>query len=259
MLIKFDDGGKVMFLVGIQDVNVFEVASHETEQSCQSFAGIIGDGSVLKVVRHLEAVFSCNDFRHLITRFQLCDEHLTDTVVRCDGVIVARFYAEYVLSVAFENLAEQLGKSGVSVEIRTADPNISEVYLERLTCLPRGALTVRRVAVGELKEELRERSESRFFTLDRPRTLLGAWLAFRRYLRVRRAIDALAVMQTLLGGALVAALAFGFGSLLIPISLTALYHACALVLLASASLNFRNRISSEISDVKEPEHKETDF
>ena len=43
VMIEFDDGGKVMFLVGIQDVNVFEVASHEPEQSCQSFSGIIGD------------------------------------------------------------------------------------------------------------------------------------------------------------------------------------------------------------------------
>ncbi len=176
-----------------------------------------------------------------------------------DGVIVARFYVEYVLSIAFENLAEQLGRSGVSVEIRTADPNISEAYLERLTCLPRGALTVRRVGCGELKEEWRERSESRFFTLDRPRALLGAWLAFRRYLKVRRAIDVLAVLQTLLGGAVLSLLALGFGSPLIPISLSALYHACALVLLVRCSLGFRHRISAEISDGKEPEREEKGY
>ncbi len=165
-----------------------------------------------------------------------------------DGEIVARFYIEYTLSVAFESLAEQLGKSGVSVEIRTSDPNVSEEYLSRISCLARGVLSVRRVGCGELLGAHSERAESCFFTLDRPRALLGAWLAFRRYLSVRRRSDALAVVQLSLGLLIFGVAAFGFGAPLVPVSLTALYHVLSTLLLIRTSLGFRRRISAEISD-----------
>lgn len=168
-----------------------------------------------------------------------------------DGEIVARFYIEYVLSVAFEGLAEQLGKSGVSVEIRTSDPNVSEPYLTRISCLNRGVLSVRRVGCGELLGANSERRESCFFTLERPRALLGAWLAFRRYLSVRRRADAIGVCQLLLGLSIFGVAAFGVGVPLVPVSLAALYHALSTLLLIRASLGFRRRISAEISDGEE--------
>lgn len=165
-----------------------------------------------------------------------------------DGRVVARMLVEYTLSRGFEDLADQLARLGARVELRTADPCLSEEYLLRLSSLPRGVLSLCRVEEKELLSEKCTRAECGFFTTDRPRSLVGAWLAFRRYLAVRRHGEALSVLQLLLGGAMLGVSVFCFGAPLVPISLTALYQLAAILIALGGSRAFSAGLVADSPD-----------
>lgn len=175
----------------------------------------------------------------------LAGERLTILYCAVDGRVVARLFVEYALGSDFENLADQLARLGTSIELRTADPCLSNEYLLRLSSLPRGVLSLRRVDVSELLSEKCTHAESCFFTTDRPRSLIGAWLSFRRYIAARRRGEIWSVLQMLFGAALLGVAVFCFESPLFPISLAALYHVLATFVSALGAQAFRRRLSPD--------------
>ncbi len=182
-------------------------------------------------------------------------ERLTVLYCAVDGRVVARMFVEYTLSSGFENLADQLSRLGTSIELRTADPCLSEEYLLRLSSLPRGVLSLCRVGVTELLSEKRTRAESCFFTTDRPRSLVGAWLAFRRYFSARRRGELLVLLQLLLGGLLLGVSVFCFGAPLVPISFVALYHLAAIFVAVGGSRAFCRGLLADAPDDSDTEPK----
>jgi hypothetical protein len=178
----------------------------------------------------------------------LAGERLTVLYCAVDGRVVARLFVEYTLSCGFENLADQLARLGSSIELRTADPCLSPDYLLRLSSLPRGVLSLRRVGVNELLSEKCTRAEATFFTTDRPRSLVGAWLAFRRYLAARRRGEGLALLQLLLGALLLGTSVFCFGTPFLPISLVALYQLFTVFAAVCGAGAFCRRLLSDAPD-----------
>ena len=178
----------------------------------------------------------------------LTGERLTVLYCAVDGCVVARMFVEYTLSCGFENLADQLARLGTSIELRTADPCLSPEYLLRLSSLPRGVLSLRRVGVSELLMEKCTRAESAFFTTDRPRSLVGAWLAFRRYFAARRHTEVLAALQLALGALLLGISVFCFRAPLLPVSLAALYQILAIAVAVLAARAFCRRLVADAPD-----------
>lgn len=178
----------------------------------------------------------------------LLGQRLAALYLALDGAVVARIFVEYTLSTGFENLADQLARLGTKLELRTADPCLSEEYLTRLSSLPRGVLSLCRVEGSELLCEKRTRAESCFFTANRPRSLVGAWLAFRRYRRARRRSEALSVLQLLLGIAMLGVAVFCFETPLLPISLVALYHLLTILISVCGARAFSMRLLADSTD-----------
>lgn len=178
----------------------------------------------------------------------LAGERLTVLYCAVDGAVVARLFIEYTLSSGFENLADQLARLGSSIELRTADPCLSSEYLLRLSSLPRGVLSLRRVGVSELLSEKCTRAESTFFTTDRPRSLVGAWLAFRRYLVARRGAELLVLLQLMLGALFFGVAVFCFGTATLPSSLVALYHLLTVLAATCGAGAFCRRLLSDAPD-----------
>ena len=180
----------------------------------------------------------------------LAGERLTVLYASVDGVIVVRLFIEYTLSADFENLADHLARLGCSIELRTADPCLSAEYLLRLSTLPRNVLVLRRLALSELLSERSDRVTSCFFTADHPRSLVGAWLAFRRYLLSRRHGEVLSALQLLAGAALFGVAVFGFGTPIVPIGLSALYHLATVLAAIGGARAFRLRLEEELPDTE---------
>ena len=109
-------------------------------------------------------------------------------------------------------------------------------------------LSLRRVDTHELLGEKCTRAESCFFTTDRPRSLVGAWLAFRRYVAARHRAEVLSVLQLALGALLLGVSVFCFGSPILPNSLAALYQLVAILAAALAAKAFCRRLLADLPE-----------
>lgn len=135
--------------------------------------------------------------------------------VSCGGVSSAKIYLRYKMSETFESYVRHLSRMGISVILRTADPNISAQMIDRLSCLEKGSVGVVRTGIG-VKTQTDALSEGIVGYGTKPQALYQTRFLFAAYGRMQQSLPWVSLAGIPLCGAL-CAISVAAGAVALPL------------------------------------------
>ena len=186
-----------------EDTEIIEVSKNGVDAAVDGKEVLVGSAAYMRA-RGLEPVIAEGD-EALEYRGQICILY-----VAVAGVLAAKLYVEYRMDADFESIVKALYKSGMCIGIRTLDPCIDDVMLDRRIKLSKYPV---RVLKSEQKGALRTvsaKASSGVVSKKSVKSLLKALTYCDRTVQVTK-ISAAVKILSMLGGLAIAILLFIFG------------------------------------------------
>lgn len=149
----------------------------------------------------------------------------------CNGILCAKMYLKYQIDEEFVLTAQESIKNGISIGIRTFDPNISNDLLAKLTGFDKQDVKV--IKLGELQEISAPAQSTNATVVSKGRSsaLLKALPMCKRIVKIRKVIKAIKIIASLTGAVYIGFCVFGAINLLPSVSIALFYLAFAVIML----------------------------
>lgn len=153
----------------------------------------VADGGIIASVDGRRICVGCGDFmlkKHVRMYYDAEDEQNLAAGKACimyaaeEGQLCAKFYIRYRMDEAFERDVERLSANGIRVLIRTYDPNIREMLIEKISYTGRFGIRVVKKTIEQQNDFAATQLNSGIITSRSVREILCVLLACRRTCRL---------------------------------------------------------------------------
>lgn len=127
----------------------------------------------------------------------------------CNGKLCAKMYIKYKIDDEFVKIVKYLSKNGISVGIRTFDPNINNELIKKQTELKKADLRTIRLASEDDIPKTYEKADGKIVSKGLSRSLLKAVPMCKKIANTRKAVKAIKYILSTLGAVSLGFLVFG--------------------------------------------------
>lgn len=158
-------------------------------------------------------------------------EDVSVMYMACNGKLCARMYIKYTIDEDFEQTVRDLNKCGVSVGIRTFDPNINNELLKRETSFKKTDLRVIRLSKIDEIPCVIDKADSGVVSKGHSKSLIKAIPICKGIAKIRKVGTVVNIIASVIGVALLVMSVFGMISLLSPLLIVGYYAIWILIML----------------------------
>ena len=158
------------------------------------------------------------------------DEDISVMYVACNGKLCARMYIKYSIDEDFAQTVRTLNKNGVSVGIRTFDPNLNNELLKAQTNFRKADLRVIRLTKDDEIPKTFEKADSGIVSKGHSKSLIKAIPVCKNISKIRKVGTVVNIISSILGAVLLCMSVFGIIPLLNPLLIVG-YYVCWLVVM----------------------------
>ena len=151
------------------------------------------------------------------------DEDVSVMYMACNGKLCARMYIKYTIDEEFAEIVKSLNKNGVSVGIRSFDPNINNELLKRETNFKKVDLRVIRLTKDEDISKIYEKVDSGIVSKGLSKFLIKAIPVCKNIAKFRKVGTVVKIIASVIGATLLGMCIFGVIPLIYSILIAAYY------------------------------------
>lgn len=163
------------------------------------------------------------------------DEELSVMYMACNGKLCARMFFNYVMDEDFAQTVRTLNKKGVSVGIRTFDPNLNNDLIKNQSFKKVDLRVIRLSKEDEIPTVL-DKADSGIVTKGHSRSLIKAIPICKNIATIRKVGTAINIIASLGGAFLLFMGMFGFIPLLSPLLIVGYYVAWTAIMTVMSSV-----------------------
>lgn len=164
------------------------------------------------------------------------DEDVCVMYMACNGKLCARMYIKYIIDEDFAQTVRNLNKNGVSVGIRTFDPNLNNEMLKAQTGFKKGDLRLIRLTRDIEIPQTLEKTDSGVVSKGHSKALIKAIPVCKSIAKIRKVATVLNIIASIVGMVLLCIGAFASLFTINPLIIVGYYVAWLLIMLIISSV-----------------------
>ena len=163
-------------------------------------------------------------------------EDVSVMYMACNGKLCARMYIKYTMDEDFAQTVRNLNKCGVSVGIRTFDPNINNELLKRQMAFKNTDLRVIRLSKSDEIPTVMDKADSGIVSKGHSRSLIKAIPICKGIAKIRKVGTIVNIIASIIGVALLSMSVFGMIPLLSSLLIVGYYVVWITIMLIISSV-----------------------
>ena len=187
-----------------EDTELLEIRKNGVDASVDGSQVLVGSAAFLRSLGYRPPVAEGDEALEYQNQINIM-------YIAIDGALAAKIYVEYRLDAEFEDMVRALYRSGMCIGIRTLDPNIDDVMLDRRIKLSKYPVRVLKCQKAEELGKTEERMQAGVVSRKSVKSLLHTLTYCDKVLQITR-LNLVVGLISMIAGLAITTLMFVFGN-----------------------------------------------